>query len=43
MSLGTILLIIFVIALLGGFNGLGMIPFTGPDTMAAAGSCSSSC
>jgi hypothetical protein len=29
MSLGTILLIILVIALLGGFNGLGGGPFYG--------------
>jgi hypothetical protein len=29
MSLGTILLVIFVIALLGGFSGLGGGPFYG--------------
>jgi hypothetical protein len=29
MSLGTILIIILVIALLGGFSGLGGVPFYG--------------
>lgn len=36
MSLGTILLIIIVIALLGGVSGLGGGPFYGPVTTAAA-------
>jgi hypothetical protein len=40
MSLGTILLIILVIALLGGFSGLGAAPSTGPATTVAAGSAS---
>ncbi len=43
MSVGTILLIILVIALLGGFSGWGGGPFTGPVIMAgvASVSCSS--
>ena len=36
MSVGTIILIILVIVLLGGFSGLGGGPFTAPATMAAA-------
>ena len=36
MSLGTIILIILVIALLGGFSGIGGGPFTVPATTAAA-------
>jgi hypothetical protein len=40
MSLGTILLIILVIALLGGFSGLGGGPFYGPATTVAAASAS---
>jgi hypothetical protein len=40
MSLGTIVLIILVIALLGGFSGLGGAPSTGPATTVAAGSAS---
>ncbi len=45
MSLGTILLIILVIALLGGFSGLGVASSTAPVTTVAAGSasCSLSC
>ena len=38
MSLGTILLIILVIALLGGFSGLGAAPSTEPAITAAADS-----
>ena len=40
MSLGTILLIIMIIILLGGFSGFGGGPFYGPATMVAAGSAS---
>ena len=40
MSLGTILLIILVIALLGGFSGLGAAPSTEPAITAAADSAS---
>ena len=40
MSLGTILLIILIIALLGGFSGFGGGPFTGPATTAAVASAS---
>jgi hypothetical protein len=32
MSIGTILIIILVIALLGGFSGFGVARSTGPDT-----------
>ena len=39
-SLGTILLIIFVIALLGGFSGLWGGPFYGTAITAAADSAS---
>jgi hypothetical protein len=39
-SLGTILLIILVIALLGGFSRLGAVASTGPATTAAAGPAS---
>ena len=38
MSIGTIILIILVIALLGGFSGIGGGPSTAPDIMAAADS-----
>jgi hypothetical protein len=38
MSLGVIILIILVIALLGGFSGLGGARFTGPAIMAEADS-----
>ena len=38
MSIGTILLIILVIILLGGFSGIGVVPSTGPATTGAAGS-----
>jgi hypothetical protein len=37
MSLGTILLIILVIVLLGGFSGFGGGPFYGTATTVAAG------
>ena len=37
MSLGTILLIILVIALLGGFSGLGRRPFYGTGYYGAGG------
>jgi hypothetical protein len=40
MSLGTILLIILVIALLGGFSGFGGGPFYGTGYTVAAGSAS---
>jgi len=36
MSLGTILLVILVIALLGGFSGIGGGPFYGTGYTAAA-------
>ena len=42
MSLGTILLVILVIVLLGGFSGFGGGPSTGRAIMAAAGSASDS-
>ena len=38
MSLGTIILIILVIALLGGFSGIGAARFTVLATMGAAAS-----
>ena len=38
MSLGTILLIILVIVLLGGFSGFVAARFTGPATTVAAAS-----
>jgi hypothetical protein len=41
MSLGTIILIILVIALLGGFSGIGGGPFYGTPITAAAVSASS--
>ena len=41
MSLGTILLIVLIIALLGGFSGLGGGPFYGTGYTAAAASASS--
>ena len=37
MSLGTILLVILVIALLGGFSGLGGGPFYGPGYYGGGG------
>jgi hypothetical protein len=37
MSLGTILLIILVIALLGGFSGLGGAPFYGTGSYGGGG------
>jgi hypothetical protein len=40
MSIGTILLIILVIALLGGFSGLGVAPSMGPVIMAEEDSAS---
>ena len=42
MSLGTIILIILIIALLGGFSGIGGGPFywMGPATTEAAASAS---
>ena len=36
MSIGTIILIILIIALLGGFSGVGGGPFYGTDITAAA-------
>lgn len=42
MSLGAILIIILILALLGGFSGLGGGPFYGTVAAAASGSCCSS-
>ena len=36
MSLGTILLIVLIIILLGGFSGVEAVPSMGPATTAAA-------
>jgi hypothetical protein len=38
MSLGTILLIVLIIILLGGLAGLGAVPSMGPATTAVAAS-----
>jgi hypothetical protein len=38
MSIGTILLIVLIIILLGGFSGIGAVPSMEPATTGAAGS-----
>ena len=37
MSIGTILLIILIIILLGGFSGIGVVPSMAPAITGAAG------